>query len=128
MPGTQAVRAGHRAEWRDDVTQTDDGARLASHYSVLVYPFVHAIDADSRWVRLRQLHDVWQPWWHRLASREEKYPNIPQAWEQQPAESRGPEPKIENVRDDREVALDDSFFLLPRIRELLFPESATPAA
>jgi hypothetical protein len=66
---------------------------------VLVYPFLHDVEAGSRWVRLQALGDVWQPWWRRLPDRRA-----------------------------RERALDDSFFLLPRIRGLLFPEAATPEA
>lgn len=81
------------------MTQGGEGRRLAGHYSVLVYPFVHAVGDGSRWPRLHHLQEVWQPWWRRL-------------------------------RTDAALAtaLDDTYFFLPRIRELLFPEATTGAA
>ncbi|MFN8521691.1 MAG: hypothetical protein U0821_01115 [Chloroflexota bacterium] len=70
--------------------------RLTEHFSVLVYPFVHGAEGPSRERRLRHLAKFWRPWWQRLPT-----------------------------DHARTTALDDTFFFLPRIRELLFPEAAT---
>jgi hypothetical protein len=66
--------------------------RLRRHFSVLVYPFRHALTGRRLAKRLHELDRDWQPWWGRLG-------------EQAVAE-----------------ALDDTFFFLPYVRTLLFPE------
>jgi hypothetical protein len=66
---------------------------LRHPFTVLAYPFRHTLTGHRRRERLPQLQGRWKPWWGRL-----------------------------NGPDEREVALDDTFFFLPYVRELLFPE------
>lgn len=70
------------------------GPRLARHFVVLVYPFLHTLDGANRAARLGWLEGRWRPWWARLDD--------------------------EALRD----ALDDTYFFLPHVRELLFPETS----
>jgi hypothetical protein len=70
--------------------------RLAQHFVLLVYPFRYAPDMvhrSGRVRRLRDLRDRWVHWWTRL--------------------------------DDEALvcALDDTYFFLPYVRSLLFPET-----
>ena len=66
---------------------------IANHSIILVYPFLHALDQKDRILLLEKLQSSWQPWWNRL--------------------------------DDGHLVqvLDDTFFFLPYIRKLLFPET-----
>src|SRR5262249_32279889 len=66
---------------------------LRHSFTVLAYPFRHALTAGKRRERLPQLQGRWKPWWGRLS-----------------------------LPGEREGALDDTFFFLPYVRELLFPE------
>jgi hypothetical protein len=66
---------------------------LRHPFTVLAYPFRHALTGSRRSEQLQQLQGRWKPWWGRL-----------------------------NGPGEREVALDDTFFFLPYVRELLFPE------
>lgn len=68
--------------------------QVAKHYVILVYPFRHAVDLDKRVSRLLTLKSQWQPWWRRL--------------------------------DDEalKIALDDTHFFVPYVRQLIFPETA----
>lgn len=67
---------------------------VVRHFTVLVYPFRHALVGKERVTRLHRLEKIWQPWWRRLD------------------------------HNALQSALDDSYFFLPYIRELLFPETA----
>ncbi len=78
-------------------------AAVARHFTILVYPFRHATGGKGRPERLARLRGRWRPWWQRLDA--------------------GALP----------AAIDDTYFFLPYIRELLFPEAAhkppgTPSA
>ncbi|GAB4444676.1 MAG: hypothetical protein OHK0015_46230 [Chloroflexi bacterium OHK40] len=68
---------------------------LSEHYTLLIYPFIHDLTPTRRAERLRALAPRWRPWWSRL---------------DQAAMTR---------------ALDDSYFFLPYVRELLFPETSS---
>jgi hypothetical protein len=72
---------------------------LASHFTILVYPFRHGLPSSwPRSGRLDQLQGRWLPWWARLDG------------------------------DEVAAALDDTYFFLPYIRNLLFPEVADLSA
>lgn len=66
---------------------------IAKHFTILVYPFRHALSGGERAARLHALNDRWQPWWGRLEEKALQH------------------------------ALDDTHFFLPYIRELFFPET-----
>jgi len=68
--------------------------QVKSHFTLLVYPFRHAVSGKERIKRLQKLEGRWLHWWQRLDSEEIK------------------------------STLDDSYFFLPYIRVLLFPETA----
>jgi hypothetical protein len=68
--------------------------KVESHFTMLVYPFYHVISDEARKARLQKLHHRWHPWWRRFA------------------------------RDELKRTLDDTYFFLPYIREMLFPETA----
>jgi hypothetical protein len=68
--------------------------QIESHFVILVYPFKHDLSGRQRDSALRRLNGRWQSWWTRLAS------------------------------DDLEKALDDTYFFLPYVRSMLFPETA----
>jgi hypothetical protein len=70
--------------------------QLAQHFAVLIYPFVHAMEGRERRRRLEQLGDRWRPWWQRL-----------------PAEGRA-------------RAFGETYFFLPYVRALLYPETSAP--
>jgi hypothetical protein len=67
---------------------------LLNHFTILVYPFAHNITEANQKTKLQSLAPVWDPWWSRL--------------------------------DEDKVgkAIDDTYFFLPYIRELLFPETS----
>jgi hypothetical protein len=69
--------------------------QLREQYVIATYPFVHNLDAPTRLSRLRALDGRWAPWWTRLDQQAIDY------------------------------AIDDSYFFLPYVRSLLFPELAT---
>jgi hypothetical protein len=64
------------------------------YFTILVYPFRHALSPHELKARLHKLNTRWQPWWRRLD------------------------------RDEIKHALDDSYFFLPAIRAMLFSETA----
>lgn len=68
--------------------------QLESHFFLLIYSFHHTVGGNDRSQRLAQLNDRWQPWWRRLED------------------------------GALQRALDDTYFFLPSIREMLFPEIA----
>ncbi len=68
--------------------------QVCGSYSLLVYPFRHALSGKDRAERLKRLGASWRPWWHRLT------------------EDR-----------DLERTLDDTWFFRPYLRRLLFPET-----
>lgn len=71
--------------------------QLASHFTILVYPFVHSLTGSERAARLGEpklLSKRWYPGWRRLDHKQLK------------------------------VALDDTYFFLPYIRRTFFPETA----
>ncbi|MFQ3664049.1 MAG: hypothetical protein SNJ69_16875, partial [Chloroflexaceae bacterium] len=68
---------------------------ITDHYTLLVYPFTHDLAQTSRVERLRALATRWRPWWSRLD------------------------------RAGMTRALDDTYFFLPYVRELLFPETSS---
>lgn len=67
---------------------------LDAAFTILVYPFQHTLSEPDRPQRLQALDGTWRPWLARM--------------------------------DDaaRATALDDTYFFLPYVRELLFPETA----
>jgi hypothetical protein len=66
---------------------------LDAAYAILVYPFEHAVSDSERPERLELLSPCWRPWLARMS------------------------------QASRAMALDDTYFFLPYIRELLFPET-----
>ena len=68
---------------------------LLEHCTFLIYPFLHTVTEEKRQQGLPQLEDRWQPWWARL--------------------------------DDEALAaaLDDTYFFLPYIREVIYPETTS---
>jgi len=66
---------------------------LDAAFVILVYPFEHDLDGSHRLQRLELLDPYWRPWLYRLDEAA------------------------------RAVALDDTYFFLPYVRELLFPET-----
>jgi hypothetical protein len=68
--------------------------QLEQQFTILIYPFVHALVGAERSTRLSRLDGRWLPWWQVLADAE------------------------------RARFLDDTYFFLPYIRTLLFPETA----
>ncbi|MFN3422030.1 MAG: hypothetical protein ACK40X_09940, partial [Armatimonadota bacterium] len=68
--------------------------RIAKHFVLLVYPFRHSLSGKEGSKRLERLNGRWFHWWRRLDER------------------------------SLERALDDTYFFLPYIRSLLFPETA----
>ena len=71
--------------------------QVEKHYVLLIYPFRHTLEGGGRETLLRRLAENWQPWWRRFD-----------------------EP-------DRARMWDDTYFFLPHLRELLFPETAPDA-
>ncbi|HEX5833902.1 MAG TPA: hypothetical protein VFY34_08615 [Pyrinomonadaceae bacterium] len=67
---------------------------LLNHSSTFIYPFNHKIASAQDRRRLESLEECWSPWWRRL--------------------------------DDRQISvlLDSTYFFLPYIREVLFPETS----
>ncbi|HST51500.1 MAG TPA: hypothetical protein VLJ61_05760 [Pyrinomonadaceae bacterium] len=70
-----------------------DDYDLLNHFTVLIYPFVHKINGDTRRRHVTVLSESWAPWWTRLNERQTV------------------------------AALDDTYFFLPYIRETIFPET-----
>ncbi|MCS7263783.1 MAG: hypothetical protein NZ805_03000 [Armatimonadetes bacterium] len=68
--------------------------RVKSHFTLLVYLFRHAISERERLERLKRLSGLWLHWWLRLDE------------------------------SSLEKALDDTYFFLPYLRTLLFPETS----
>jgi hypothetical protein len=66
--------------------------QVKRQFTMLIYPFRHALGGKQRSSRLRRLVERWRPWLSRLD------------------------------RDNLKHALDDTYFFLPYIRKLLFPE------
>lgn len=66
---------------------------LSHHFTLLIYPFLHTVTGKKRDSRLAALSTQWSPWWERL--------------------------------NDGQVAnaLDDTYFFLPYIRNIIFPET-----
>ncbi|HID54932.1 TPA: hypothetical protein EYP37_00265 [Candidatus Poribacteria bacterium] len=69
--------------------------RVSNHYIILTYPFKHSFEAGEKDRRWERLEDRWFQWWRRLGG--------------------------EQVRK----AVDDTYFFLPYIRKLLFPEACS---
>lgn len=67
--------------------------QVTSHFTLLVYPFRHNISGKGRAKQLQLLEGRWRHWWRRLD------------------------------RDSLIRALDDTYFFLPYLRALLFPET-----
>src|ERR1035441_5985454 len=90
-------------------------AAVADHYLVLVYPFLHKLrlgcgpqfGVDA----LPALGKRWAPWFNRL--------------EGAPASGTGT-PRATSTVSQLEDVLDDTYFFLPYVRDLLFPETGLP--
>lgn len=67
--------------------------KLNPHFTVLVYPFRHVVSDQGRKLRLQGLDERWMPWWRRFD------------------------------RNGLKRFLDDTYFFLPYVRNLLFPET-----
>ncbi len=72
--------------------------QTAINFSLLIYPFRHNLMEDGDRRRLQQLSVRWKPWWNRLVEGKDS----------------------ELLRR----ALDDTYFFMPYICKLLFPETA----
>ena len=79
---------------------------VSDHYILAVYQFTHDIDGSERWRRVALLERHWESWWCRL----KRVPGH---------QHRVPEQQNEAL----DAALDNSFFFLPYLRDLLFPET-----
>jgi len=77
---------------------------------MLVYPFFHSVDSENWPNRLSFIQTRWRLWWNRLG----EDPNSP----------NGDGRTVSQKRVAIEKALDDTYFFLPYVRELLFPETA----
>jgi hypothetical protein len=66
---------------------------LARHFTILVYPFRHGLPARPSARQLTRLGERWRPWFSRLDG------------------------------ESLERTLDDTYFFLPYVRKLLFPET-----
>lgn len=75
------------------VTSSQKEYPLLTHYTILIYPFLHSIKPADRQQRIQRMEESWSPWWARLEGNIHK-------------------------------ALDDTYFFLPYIREVIFPETA----
>lgn len=71
-----------------------DYMKLLNHFTILIYPFLHEVKLGQRQQRLESLASCWKPWWSRL-SNDTAYARV----------------------------LDDTYFFLPYIREIIFPET-----
>jgi hypothetical protein len=74
-------------------TQAMD-AKIAEQFTILVYPFRHALRGRRRSKQLKRLRHRWRPWFSRMD------------------------------HNGLERTLDDTYFFLPYVRKLLFPETA----
>ncbi len=72
--------------------------QTASNFTLLIYPFRHCVTGERDQRHLRQLSPLWKPWWSRLVDDKDS----------------------ESLRR----ALDDTYFFMPYICKLLFPETA----
>ncbi|HZS93898.1 MAG TPA: hypothetical protein VFA78_03810 [Chloroflexota bacterium] len=68
---------------------------VEEHFTMLIYPFRHAVSGSRREQLLRSLDGGWTPWWNRFE------------------------------RSQLERAVDSTYFFLPFVREKLFPEINT---
>lgn len=69
--------------------------KLSEHFSIFAYPFLHDVKGNQKNTRLSKLSSKWQNWWSRIET-------------------------------DNDIAstLDSTYFFLPYIRKLIFPETA----
>jgi hypothetical protein len=70
-----------------------DDVALVNHFTFAIYPFSHEVRGKERQARLQVLASRWAPWWSRL-----------------------PDDQLASVRDD-------SYFFLPYIRGVLYPDA-----
>jgi hypothetical protein len=70
----------------------------AVNFTLLIYPFRHNLKGDGDRRHLQQLSTRWKPWWSRLVN--------------------------EKSSEPLKRALDDTYFFMPYICKLLFPETA----
>lgn len=93
--------------------------RTAQNDLYLIYPFVHNLDSPSSWWkrrafsrRLKNLEQRWVPWWNRFS------PPSPETLDGM----------RENAIEELPLAtpLDNTYFFLPYVRHLLFPETLRP--
>lgn len=84
---------------------------VKSHYTMLVYPFFHSVTSEKWSDRLSFIQTRWRLWWNRLGEDPNSTDGDGQAASQR-------------KRVALEKALDDTYFFLPYVRELLFPETA----
>lgn len=86
-------------------------AYVKAHYAMLVYPFFHDVTCEKWSDRLSFIQTHWRLWWSRLGEDPDSADGNSEAASQQ-------------KRVAIEKALDDTYFFLPYVRELLFPETA----
>lgn len=67
---------------------------LFDHYSIFAYPFIHKVANNQQKDRLRELSENWESWWSRI-----------------------------DTDEDIAYILDNTYFFLPYIRKLIFPET-----
>lgn len=72
--------------------------QTASNFTLLIYPFRHSVNGERDGRHVQQLSSRWKPWWSRLVDEKDN----------------------ESLRR----ALDDTYFFMPYICKLLFPETA----
>jgi hypothetical protein len=112
---------------------TPEGPALLNHFTVLIYAFEHRVTGERRAAAVKAMEGRWAPWWSRLESNSQERPGkhgaaggvspVPVDLAQAPTpqaqtSARGDLPENEIAR-----ALDDTYFFLPYIRGLLFPET-----
>lgn len=73
---------------------------IKKNFTVLIYPFHHSLTWPHREKQLHTLNTRWKPWWSRLANADAV-------------------PGTQSLAK----ALDDTYFFLPSLRELLYPET-----
>lgn len=88
------------AEEQESLDAAQLPGEIASHFVLLVYPFYHVIADGERATRLASLEGRWQPWMRRFVDADEG-----------------------EDHDRFHVLLDDTYFFLPHVRTLLFPET-----
>ena len=78
---------------------------IADHFTTLVFPFRHSINGSNKKILryLEELQSLWMPWWQRM--------------DLSSGSGYGANKSLHDT-------LDDTWFFLPYVRRLLYPETA----